>query len=90
MGEAVEHLNLINGGWTRASGGATFGNENPASRGSTLGSFQSSTAEDVHSAIAAAAEAFPAWRRTPLARRQQCVSAFLALLERSRDIWRAS
>jgi aldehyde dehydrogenase (NAD+) len=85
MGETVEHLNLINGGWTRAGGGATFGNENPASRGSNLGSFQSSTAEDVHSAIAAAAEAFPAWRRTPLARRQQCVSAFLALLERSRD-----
>jgi aldehyde dehydrogenase (NAD+) len=85
MGETVEHLNLINGAWTRASGGATFGNENPASRGSHLGSFQSSTAEDVRSAIGAAAEAFPAWRRTPLARRQQCVSAFLALLEGSRE-----
>ena len=67
MGETVEHLNLINGGWTRASGGATFGNENPASRVSNLGAFQSSAAEDVHSAITAAAEAFPAWRRTPLA-----------------------
>jgi alpha-ketoglutaric semialdehyde dehydrogenase len=85
MGETAEHLNLINGAWTPASGRATFGNENPASRGSNLGSFQSSTAEDVRSAIAAAAEAFPAWRRTPLARRQQCVSAFLTLLERSRD-----
>ena len=70
MGETVEHLNLINGAWTRANGGATFGNENPASRGSNLGSFQSSTAEDVRSAIAAAAEAFPGWRRTPLATRQ--------------------
>jgi alpha-ketoglutaric semialdehyde dehydrogenase len=85
MAEIVEHLNLINGAWTRAGSGATFGNENPATRGRNLGIFQSSTAEDIRSAIAAAADAFPAWRRTPLAGRQRCVSEFLALLERSRD-----
>jgi acyl-CoA reductase-like NAD-dependent aldehyde dehydrogenase len=85
MGETVEHLNLINGAWTRASGGATFGNENPASRGSNLGAFQSSTAEDVSAAIAAAAAAGAAWRRTPLAARQQHVAEFLRQLERSRE-----
>ena len=57
MADTLEHLNLIGGAWTRARGAATFGNENPASRGSNLGVFQSSTAEDVDAAIAAAAEA---------------------------------
>jgi len=87
MDETAEHLNLnfINGTWTRARGGSTFGNENPASRGSHLGAFQSSRAEDVGAAITAAADAFSAWRRTPLARRQQYVAEFLRLLERSRD-----
>jgi alpha-ketoglutaric semialdehyde dehydrogenase len=87
MGEIAGHLNLnfINGVWTRARGGPTFDNENPAVRGSSLGSFQSSTAEDVDAAIAAAEDAFPAWRRTPLARRQQYVAEFLRLLERARD-----
>ena len=78
------NFNFINGTWTRASGGATFDNENPASRAS-LGLFQSSTAEDVDAAIAAAAGAFSAWRRTPLDRRQQCIAEFLRLLERSRE-----
>ena len=87
MADTPEHLNLnfINGAWTRARGAATFGNENPAFRGSNLGVFQSSTAEDVDAAIAAAAAAFRAWRRTPLATRQQHVAEFLKLLERSRE-----
>jgi alpha-ketoglutaric semialdehyde dehydrogenase len=85
MGDTLENLNLINGSWSRARGAATFGNENPAVRGSNLGLFQASTPEDVDAAIAAAAGAFPSWRRTPLTRRQQYVSEFLGLLERSRD-----
>ena len=85
MADTLEHLNLIGGAWTRARGAATFGNENPASRGSNLGVFQSSTAEDVDAAITAAAAAGSAWRRTPLAARQQHVAEFLKQLERSRD-----
>ena len=85
MADTIEHLNLIGGTWTRARGAATFGNENPASRGSNLGVFQSSTAEDVDAAITAAAAAVSrgAARRSPA--RQQHVAEFLRLLERSRE-----
>ena len=69
-----DHLNLIDGAWTRGRSGATFGNENPAARGSNLGSFAASTPEDVDAAIGAAARAFSAWRATPLTKRQEYVS----------------
>src|SRR3954466_9945152 len=85
MSDTQEHLNLIDGTWMRARGAATFDNENPASRGSNLGLFQSSTAEDVDAAIVAAAAASAGWRRTPLATRQQHVAQFLDQLERSRE-----
>ena len=63
--------NLIGGAWTRARGGGTFDNENPAACGSNLGRFQSSTPEDIAAAIAAAAGAFQAWRRTAVSERQR-------------------
>ncbi len=79
------HYNFIDGKWTASASGATFGDENPAHRGSTLGSFQSSTVDDVRGAIDAAAEAWRTWRRTSVAERQSFVSAFLELLRESRD-----
>jgi alpha-ketoglutaric semialdehyde dehydrogenase len=79
------HNNFIRGRWTASRSGATFGNENPAKRGSDLGAFQSSTADDVRDAIDAAAEAFQSWRRTSVADRQRCVAAFLNLLKESRE-----
>jgi acyl-CoA reductase-like NAD-dependent aldehyde dehydrogenase len=75
--------NLIDGKWTRSRGGATFHNENPAACGSNLGLFQSSTPEDVASAIDAAARASRAWRNTPVSERQRYVSTFLTLLKDS-------
>lgn len=77
--------NFIGGAWTASRAGATFGNENPALRGSNLGFFQASTREDAAAAVAAAAGAFPAWRRTSVAARQGCVGEFLRLLETARD-----
>jgi len=77
--------NFIGGRWLPSLGGMTFDDENPARRGSTLGSFQSSTADDVARAIDAATEAFRAWRRTSVTDRQQYVAAFLTLLQDSRD-----
>jgi aldehyde dehydrogenase (NAD+) len=79
------HKNFIGGQWTASRRGATFVDENPAHRGSTLGSFQSSTTDDVACAIDAAATAFRSWRRTSLADRQQHVAAFLHLLKESRE-----
>src|SRR5256885_620872 len=79
------HSNFIGGRWTPSRGGATFGDENPAKRGSDLGAFQSSTADDVREAIDAAADAFVTWRRTSIADRQRYVAAFLNLLKDSRE-----
>ena len=79
------HQNFIGGRWTPSRSGATFGDENPAHRGSTLGAFQSSTPDDVREAIAAADDAFRSWRRTTVGERQRYVAAFLNLLNDSRD-----
>jgi len=77
--------NFIGGRWIPSQSGATFTDENPALRGSSLGSFQSSTADDVACAIDAAADAFRSWRQTSIAHRQQLVAAFLNLLKESRE-----
>jgi aldehyde dehydrogenase (NAD+) len=77
--------NFIDGRWRASCSRATFEDENPACRGSSLGRFQSSTAEDVVDAVGAAAKAFHAWRRTPVAERQVYVAEFLRLLKDSRD-----
>jgi aldehyde dehydrogenase (NAD+) len=77
--------NFIRGRWTASRGGATFGDENPAVRGSNLGAFQSSAVEDVLDAVDAAADAFRSWRRTPVSERKQYVQTFLNLLRNSRE-----
>ena len=77
--------NLIGGAWTRARGGGTFANENPAACGSNLGLFQSSTPEDVDAAVTAAAGAFRGWRVTPVSERQRHIAEFLRLLKEARE-----
>ena len=77
--------NFIGGRWKPSSTGQTFDNENPASRTSNLGLFQSSSPEDIDEAIGAADAAFRAWRSTPVTQRQQYVSEFLRLLQASRE-----
>jgi acyl-CoA reductase-like NAD-dependent aldehyde dehydrogenase len=77
--------NFIDGRWKPSRTGQTFENENPASKGSNLGSFQSSSPDDIDEAIGAAETAFRAWRSTPVSERQQYVSEFLRLLKASRD-----
>ena len=77
--------NFIRGRWVASRGGATFGDENPAHRGSSLGDFQSSTVDDVGDAIDAAAEAARSWRRTSVADRQGYIAEVLRRLEDSRD-----
>jgi aldehyde dehydrogenase (NAD+) len=77
--------NFVCGQWKPSRGGATFGNENPAIRGSNLAEFQSSTSQDVRDAVDAAAAAFPAWRRTPVRTRKHHVETFLTLLRDARE-----
>src|SRR3989441_4535364 len=77
--------NFVAGKWATSRSGATFENENPAHRGSNIALFQSSTAEDVAQAIAAADGAFGTWRRAPLSQRQQHIAEFLRLLKENRE-----
>ena len=86
MADTQEHLNLINGTWMRARGAATFGNENPASRGSNLGRLPVvDRGRRRRGDRGSGRRQRSAWRRTPLAARQQHVAEFLKQLERSRD-----
>src|SRR5258705_2909709 len=77
--------NFIGGGWKASRTGQAFENEKPGSRGSNLGFFQSSGAEDVDEAIGEAERAFRTWRRTTVAERQQYIAEFLRLLKQSRE-----
>lgn len=81
----TEFRNFVNGQWTPSRSGQRFDDENPALRGTSLGSFQSSTPDDVDDAIGAAEIAFRAWRRTPVHDRQQHIAEFLRLLKESRE-----
>jgi aldehyde dehydrogenase (NAD+) len=86
VAEKVETFkNFVNGKWTSSRSGATFEDENPARRGSTIALFQSSTPEDTLEAIDAAEAAFRTWRRTPLTERQQYIAEFLRLLKENRE-----
>ena len=64
VAEVTTYSNYINGEWVPAKSGETFENRNPANTDDLIGLFASSGAEDVDAAVAAAAEAFPAWRAT--------------------------
>ena len=77
--------NFVGGQWKASKTGKTFENENPASKGSNLGFFQSSGADDIDEAIGEAEIAFRTWRQTTVAERQQYVSEFLRLLKESRE-----
>jgi alpha-ketoglutaric semialdehyde dehydrogenase len=65
MAVKVEEFgHFINGKWVVPAGAKRFGTLNPAT-GEPVGSFVVGSADDVSSAVGAAAKAFPAWRDTP-------------------------
>lgn len=78
------HLNFIGNRWIASQSGELFGDENPAHKGTMLGRFQSSTAEDIPAAVNAAAEGFQVWKQVPLKERKTAVQRFLELLSASR------
>ncbi|AOY95841.1 aldehyde dehydrogenase family protein [Cupriavidus sp. USMAA2-4] len=78
VGQQDEFFNHIDGEWTRSRSGRTFDNVNPADVADIVGRFQASCAEDAQAAVAAAAAAFDAWRRTPVSKRA-------AILNRAAD-----
>jgi malonate-semialdehyde dehydrogenase (acetylating) / methylmalonate-semialdehyde dehydrogenase len=86
MPEVASHTNVrtldnfVGGRWVAARATEFFDVHNPAV-GDIIGRTPLSTAADVDAAVAAAAEAFPAWRDTPVNARTQVLYRFKALCE---------
>jgi acyl-CoA reductase-like NAD-dependent aldehyde dehydrogenase len=76
----------IGGEWTQASGGETFADYDPFT-GEVVATIPAGTREDARRAIAAAAEAFPAWSQTPPRERQRIFLKAADVLEaRSEEV----
>jgi acyl-CoA reductase-like NAD-dependent aldehyde dehydrogenase len=71
---------LIGGKWVEAASGETFQVEDPAHR-APIAEVPRGSAEDVDRAMKAAAEAFPAWSRTPPRERSRILARIADALE---------
>jgi malonate-semialdehyde dehydrogenase (acetylating)/methylmalonate-semialdehyde dehydrogenase len=76
--------NFIGGEWVRSSTSDALPVHDPGTR-ELLGRVPLSTRDDVHAAVAAAKEAFPAWRATPAVERVRVLFRLQALLNEHRD-----
>jgi aldehyde dehydrogenase (NAD+) len=81
VAKAEAYRNFIGGQWVDAPSGRTFENRNPAT-GELLGVYPRSGADDVARAVAAAAQAQPAWAAVPAPRRGEIL---FRAAERIRD-----
>jgi len=72
--------NFINGEWVESRSGRAYENRNPANTGELIGMFVSSTHEDVDVAVAAATEAYKAWRLVPAPKRAEILFRAAELL----------
>src|SRR5215831_14588776 len=61
--------NFVGGEWRPSRSGSTYEKHGPWRPSETIGEFPASDGADVEDAVAAAAEAFPAWSRLPAATR---------------------
>ena len=82
---ATVHGNFIAGEWVAARSGQTFENRNPADTDEVLGVFPDSGPEDVERAVAAARDAFPAWRALPAPKRGEILYRAAAILLRRKE-----
>ncbi|AQT04949.1 aldehyde dehydrogenase [Acetobacter persici] len=79
------HYNLfIKGAWAKPSDGETLEIRNPAT-GDIVGVVANGAEQDVKTAVAAAAEAFPAWSRRTAEERADALYAFKELIEKNAD-----
>jgi malonate-semialdehyde dehydrogenase (acetylating)/methylmalonate-semialdehyde dehydrogenase len=82
--QGLELQNYVNGGWRRSAAAEYAEVTNPAT-GEVLARTPLSTNADVDGAVQAAADAFPAWRRTPPGERIQYLFKLKNLLEEHVD-----
>src|SRR5947208_7341509 len=81
--------NYIGGHWVPSAGGEWIENINPADTRDVVGRFPRSNEEDVDRAVAAAADAFDHWRRTPAPRRAEILFRLGEILIRNKDVYAA-
>jgi alpha-ketoglutaric semialdehyde dehydrogenase len=84
MAHPIYH-NLIGGQWLPAASGQTILNLNPADHADVVGEFPSSDAEDVDRAVAAARQAFAAWRLVPAPKRAEILLRAGAILTQNKE-----
>ena len=90
MGSVKSYENYIDGEWVESASGKTFENINPADRNDLIGLFQRSGPQDVDAAVAAAKQAYPAWKNTPPPKRGEILYRAASLLvERKEELARA-
>jgi aldehyde dehydrogenase (NAD+) len=77
--------NFVAGEWVPARSGATFENRNPADQTELVGRFADSGPEDVEKAVAAAREAYPAWRALPAPKRGEILYRAAEILVRRKE-----
>ena len=82
---AQQYENFIGGKWLASKSGKTFENRNPANTDDLIGLFPASTAEDVGAAVAAAKNAFAAWRLVPAPKRGEILYRVGELLKKSKE-----
>ncbi len=82
--QVTDLQNYVNGAWRRATATEYFDVTNPATA-ELLARTPLSTSADVDAAVQAAADAFPAWRRTPPGERVQYLFKLKNLLEENLD-----
>lgn len=81
--------NFVGGRWVEASSDRTVDDVNPADPADVLARIPLSTADDARAAVAAAADAFPAWRSmSPVRRGEILIGASRLLEERLEDVAR--
>ncbi len=76
-----EYRQFIDGKWVPASNGATYADHDPFT-GETMASIPASKREDAKRAVEAAANAFPAWWKTPPGAKQRLFLKAADILER--------
>jgi alpha-ketoglutaric semialdehyde dehydrogenase len=77
--------NLINGEWRNPLTDQWLENVNPARPKEVLGLYPQSSAADVQSAVDAAVEAYPAWRRTPAPKRAELLFRVARRLQENKE-----